>query len=275
MEARLPNLLVIGSMKCGTSSLHDYLNLHPDIFMSEPKEIHYYADADFLSKSKDWYLSHFKTDKKVVGTTPQSYTKCHNKFYLNIPERIHKDSPDIKMIYIMRDPIERYRSHILESYHCDPQEDIAYSKESGNYLKTGLYYMQLTEYLKYFELKQIHLMCIEDLKDDSLGEMNKIFDFLGLEAMQEEVAFDFVSNDASTKTIPTIIRDHLLYRIGSKIAPAMTEGIASKMAEIYFKVQIKKPILTDSELSELKEIYAKDVEKLRELSGLRFEKWSV
>ena len=98
MEGRLPNLLIIGAMKAGTSSLHEYLNLHPDIYMSNPKEIHYYADEFYQNKTKDWYTSFFKTDKKIAGTTPQSYTKYHNKYYQNIPERIYKDTPDVKLI---------------------------------------------------------------------------------------------------------------------------------------------------------------------------------
>ena len=84
MSGRLPNLLIIGAMKSGTSSLHDYLNLHPDIYMYNPKEIHYYADGTYGVKSKEWYASFFETDKKIAGTTPQSYTKCHNKYYKSI-----------------------------------------------------------------------------------------------------------------------------------------------------------------------------------------------
>jgi len=159
-EPRLPNLLIIGAMKGGTSSLHDYLSLHPEIFMSDPKEIHYYADGDYNKQSIDWYKSLFKTDKKIVGTTPQSYTKCHNKYYKNIPERIKRHNPDVKMIYIVRDPIERYTSHILESYHCDPAHDIQYSIESKNYLKTSMYYMQMEAFLKYFDLSQFHFYIV-------------------------------------------------------------------------------------------------------------------
>src|SRR5690554_4933962 len=99
-KPRFPNLLIIGAMKSGTTSLHDYLNKHPDIFMSEPKEIHFYNDLSKLTKEK--YLDYFKTDKKVVGTTPQSYTKAHHIDFKNIPEKIFKDTPNVKLIYIVR-----------------------------------------------------------------------------------------------------------------------------------------------------------------------------
>ena len=177
-QGYLPNLLTIGAMKCGTTSLHNYLNQHPDIFMSEPKELHFYSDMYYTKWERKWYMNLFNSDCKIKGTTPQSYTKAHHKNYEDIPERIYKETPDVKMIYIVRDPIKRYTSHILESYHCDPVEDVKYSRESGNYWKTSLYYYQISKYLEYFKMEQIHILSLEDLQADMLGEMNKIFKFL-------------------------------------------------------------------------------------------------
>lgn len=275
MNGNFPNLLIIGAMKSGTSSLHDYLSLHPDIFMSTPKEIHYYADEFYYSQSKEWYQSFFKTDKKIRGTSPQSYTKCHNKFYQNIPERIAKDTPDVKMIYIVRDPIERYSSHILESYHCDPPEDIKYSKESDNYLKTSMYYMQLKPYLRYFKKEQIHILSLEDLQDNRLEELNKIFRFLGVDEMQDEKLFDFVTNSAVTKTLPTVIRQNLLFRIGNKFSKNSTSKIAHFIAKKYFSNQLKKQKLTIEEEQELKEKLKEDITNFRVLTGKEFSNWSL
>jgi len=275
MEGKLPNLLIIGAMKSGTSSLHDYLSLHPEIFMSDQKEIHFFADSCYNSKSIDWYRNHFKTDKKIIGTSPQSYTKCHNKFYKNIPERIKKHIPDVKMIYIVRDPLKRYSSHILESYHCDPIQDIEYSRESENYLKTSMYYMQLVPYLKHFKKEQIHILSLEDLGSNRLTELNKIFNFLGVEEMDDEKVFDFITNSAATKTIPSVIKLNLIYRLGNKISKRLTGHVASYIANKYLSHQMKKQTLSLQEENELKQRLKDDINNLRKLTNKKFANWDI
>ena len=275
MECRLPNLLIIGAMKAGTSSLHDYLSLHPDIFMSTPKEIHYYADADYLTKTKEWYTSFFKTDKKIVGTTPQSYTKCHNKYYQQIPERIFKDTPDVKMIYIVRDPIKRYLSHIKESHFGDPKEDIRYSESINHYVKTSMYYMQISEYLKYFKLEQIHILSLEDLANNKLTELNNIFKFLGIKEISDEHIFEFRTNEFSNQNIPSSIRTNYLFRIGMKILPRTTKKIALMISVRYYKKLEKKYELTYKRMDELMFLLKEDVEQFRKLTGKDFKTWSI
>jgi len=275
MNNRLPNLLIIGAMKSGTSSLHDYLNLHPDIFMSDPKEIHYYADGTYHLKSKEWYANFFQTDKKIAGTTPQSYTKCHNKYYQHIPERIYQDTPDVKMIYIVRDPIKRYASHILESYHCDSSSDVRYSQESGNYLKTSMYGMQLKAYLTYFDKNQIHILSLEDLQQNRLEALNEIFRFLEVSLLDNELVFDFESNIAETKGIPSVIRGNLFIRLLSKISTSFAERVSTVLSEKFYANQLKKPIISNEEKEALKEKLRPDIEEFRLLTGKSFDQWEI
>ncbi|NOG58405.1 MAG: hypothetical protein HND54_11770 [Bacteroidetes bacterium] len=273
MDNRFPNLLIIGAMKSGTTSLHDYLNKHPDVFMSEPKEIHYYATNSKMAKEE--YLELFQSEKKIVGTSPQSYTKCHNKYYKDIPERIYKDTPHVKLIYIVRDPIERYKSHILESFHCDPIEDIEYSKSSGNYIKTSMYGLQLKAYLEFFDLSQIHILSLEDLNAKPLEEMNKLFDFLGIDQMKEAHLFQTKKNTAESKNIPRIIKSHFLYRIGKRINRRITQKIAERLAFRFFKEQLTKPQLYENEISDLKNYLKGDIDEFRRITGKKFEQWCI
>jgi len=275
MENRLPNLLIIGAMKSGTSSLHDYLNLHPDVFMSDPKEIHYYADEVNKVKSKEWYTSFFQTEKKIAGTTPQSYTKCHNKYYKNIPQRIYEETPDVKLIYIVRDPIKRYASHILESYHCDNSEDVKYSQDSDNYLKTSMYAMQLKAYLEYFHMDQIHIISLEDLQRDRLVELNKIFKFLGVNQLSDESLFNFKTNAAETKGVPTVIKRKFLIRVISKLSPILAKKITGTLSEQFYSYLLKKPIISGEEKDSLKKKLKEDVMEFRELTRKPFETWEI
>ncbi|MBR9832567.1 sulfotransferase domain-containing protein [bacterium] len=271
----MPNLLIVGAMKAGTSSLHDYLNLHPDVYMSEPKEIHYYADGVYGVKSKEWYTSFFKSDKKIVGTTPQSYTKCHNKYYQNIPERIFKDTPNVKLIYIVRDPIKRYESHVLESYHCDTPEDVEYSKSSGNYIKTSMYGMQLKEYLKYFDLKQFYILSLEDLHANRLKELNKIFKFLGVSQLDDEKLFDFEANVAESKEIPTEVKQKWIVRLTTKLSPYLGRRLANYLSAKFYAFQLKKPVLTKEEKESLELLLRDDIIEFKKITGKSFDQWSI
>src|SRR5690554_1094693 len=182
MNGRFPNLLVIGAMKAGTTSLHDYLNKHPAVFMTDPKEIHYYDSLSGLKEEE--YLSYFKTDKKIVGTTPQNYTKAHHSDFQYIPEKIFKDTPNVKLIYIVRDPFERIRSHELEMRYGDSMERIKQNHQLGDQWRTSLYFYQINKYLKYFSKNQIHVLTLESLIKNKLVELNKIFNYLGVDEIQ-------------------------------------------------------------------------------------------
>ncbi len=112
----LPNLLVVGAMKCGTSSLHNYLARHPDIFMSAEKELNFFTGSN-SGQSLDWYKAQFPVDAPVRGESSQNYSKRHNPLFPGAAEAIKAVIPDTKLIYLVRDPIERYRSHKVENYH--------------------------------------------------------------------------------------------------------------------------------------------------------------
>lgn len=275
MSGRFPNLLLIGAMKSGTTSLHDYLNQHPDIYMSNPKEIHYYSDRGYAKWTSEDYKKFFNSDKKIVGTSPQSYTKCHNKHYQNIPERIYKDTPEVKLIYIVRDPIERYQSDIFESYYCDPMVEIKYNLETDGYIKTSMYGMQLKAFLRYFNMDQIHILSLEDLKSNPLHEMNKIFTFLGLSNMQEESHFMEVKNAAETKDIPRLVKDMLVFRGLSKINSEISNVFARRYAKMFHAEKLVKPILDKDERLKLKKILEKDINEFRQLTNKSFRNWSV
>jgi len=274
-KGRLPNLLIIGAMKCGTTSLHAYLNQHPEVFMSDPKEIHYYADTNYRRIKKEEYTGFFQTDKPIVGTSPQSYTKCHHKDYMGIPEKIYKDTPDVKLIYILRDPLERYKSHVLESYHCDPPSDVEYSKQIDNYTKTGMYGMQLEEYSQYFPMKNIHILTLEDLVKNRLSTMNRICKFLNIQEFSSESRLTFKKNAAETKRVPQIVKRKLWFRILQKVDKEIANKVGNKLAYSLYENQMIKPDLSEAEMSRLRAVYREDKKVLERLSGVKFNQWSL
>ncbi|MCG8468872.1 MAG: hypothetical protein MJB57_11825 [Gemmatimonadetes bacterium] len=112
--SRLPNLVVVGAQKCGTSALHYYLDLHPAIAMSRPKELNYFIEDRNWSRGPEWYVKRFDGRAPVRGETSPNYT-AHPTFD-GVPERMAASIPDARLIYIVRDPIERIRAHWIHNY---------------------------------------------------------------------------------------------------------------------------------------------------------------
>ncbi len=262
-------------MKSGTTSLHDYLNEHPDISMSNPKEIHYYADEYYSTKPLEWYHAFLNSSSKLVGTSPQSYTKRHNKYYQHIPERIRKHNPDVKLIYIVRDPLKRMESHVLESYHCDPISDIRYSKTSDNYLNTSLYFYQISAYLDHFPRNQIKVVSMEELVNDKLSTMNSLFHFLGVTPMQDESIFEYESNTAFEKGVPFFIRSLMPYRIIRKLSFGVVDKFVIWFLKLFVPRLMQKPKLSQDELDRVLPLLKSDVEKFRKFTGKEFSEWSI
>ena len=114
-KGTLPNLIIIGAQKCGTTSLHYYLNLHPQILMSREKELNFFITERNWSKGVDWYRSQFVEKAEIYGESSPNYTDYIR--FGGVPERMYSVVPDARLIYILRDPIERIVSHYV--HLCD------------------------------------------------------------------------------------------------------------------------------------------------------------
>ena len=151
-EKIIPNLIIIGAMKSGSTSLHSYLGTHPEIFMCEPKEPWYFIEEINWSKGEDWYLDLFKSagNAKVVGESSTDYTKIPK--YMGVPEKIRNFNPATRFIYIMRDPVKRTISHYWHNVrlHGEKRDPLKAIQEDSLYLEVSDYAMQLDPYIQIF-----------------------------------------------------------------------------------------------------------------------------
>jgi hypothetical protein len=186
-EGALPNLVVIGGLKCGTTSLHHYLNLHPEIGMSRPKELNFFVEELNWPLGRDWYASHFDPAERVRGESSPHYT--NRPRFDGVAERLAETAPDARLIYMVRDPIDRMLSHYLHNvgggYDDRPLAEALADPDTA-YVDRGRYFFQLEPYLERFERDRIELVSREELKADRAGTMRRVFAFL-------EVDEDFTS----------------------------------------------------------------------------------
>ncbi len=282
MGPRLPNLIVIGAMKAGTTSLHYYLNQHPDIFMSKIKEPHFFVHDFNWDKGIDWYKNLFITDKKICGESSQGYTKCH--IDKGVPKLMHSVIPDTKLIYIIRDPIDRILSHNIEHLYevgetnIDLNEILLHDKDE-HIIKTSMYFYQIQAYLKYFKKEQLYILTLEDLKENRLQEMNKIFDFLGVKRLNDNNLFNFVKNKSEGRKMDSItlkkIKNSKIKSFAKKILPKKMFNYAkNKITKLnIMKKELKKTALKPEVEAHLIEVFKNDVAALRDFTNKNFDNW--
>lgn len=180
-DGRLPDFLVIGAMKAGTTSLHHYLAAHPQVFMPKVKELDFFTEELSWPRGWDWYRRQFSAagaGVKAVGEASTSYTKYPR--YQGVPERIARHLPNARLIYLVRDPFERIRSHYQHNVAIGQEDRPIDAAVTVNhvYLDYSRYATQIERYLKYFDRSQFLLLTSENLRFNREDTMRSVFKFL-------------------------------------------------------------------------------------------------
>jgi Sulfotransferase domain len=269
----LPNLVTIGAMKCGTTSLHEYLSYHPQIFMSDRKELDFFVEKFNWSKGVDWYRSNFNASADILGESSPNYTKCH--LFEKVPDRMYRIIPEAKLIYVVRDPISRLVSHYIHAVARGREnrsiDEILDNPQENNYIQTSLYFMQVERYLEYYSPDSILFIAQEDLAGDRLKTLQKIFHFLHVDSQFDDPKFSQIIHESSGKKQPTQLRLQLLKLPGGRL---ISKAISLVNPESIGR-SISKPKLSEGSREKLVELFHEDACKLRGLTGQSFEKWSV
>lgn len=200
----LPNFLIVGAMKGGTTSLYHYLRVHPEVFMPETKELHYFVAEKNLRRGIGWYERQFRNagNAIAVGEASPDYSKY--PIHRGVPERIADLIPGVRLIYVIRNPLERIRSHYLDDLARGRERRPIGEAVSGNehYLAPSRYALQIEEYLKYFPRKRLLLMTSESLRDDRGAAMRRVHDFIGVNSDWSTPVQEREFNSTDKKTAP-------------------------------------------------------------------------
>lgn len=146
---RLPDYIIVGTMKGGTTILHDFICEHPNVVAAKQKEIHYFSL--FYNKGESWYSDHFSEADSSVVTGEASPTYFDMDSGGVIPRLISKDIPNIKLILVVRDPVERAISHY--NHYCVVNK-LEYLQEMG---PERFFNLSYSDALKCTTAEHIHL----------------------------------------------------------------------------------------------------------------------
>ena len=205
-QAALPNVLIIGAPKCGTSSLHYYLDQHPSITMSARKELRYFSRPDWAER-RDWYVRQFQHMRTPLrGESTPRYARYPQ--ISGVPARIHALVPNACLIYMVRDPVARILSHERQWWADGDRTPLDRHLRDWDRLENALvapsrYATQLDQYLRHFSLQQLLVVDQHDLRNDRRATLQRVFRFLGVDDSFETPLFDAERNTAAGKTVLT------------------------------------------------------------------------
>ena len=184
---RLPNFLVIGAAKSGTTTLYRYLQRHPQIYMSSVKETAFFAFEKEYKKGLEFYASFFEYTSKeqICGEASTDYTKY--PLYPKTASRIAEILPNVKLIYIMRNPVDRAYAYYLHQWiRNNPkiinksfEECLSYSEE---YVNASNYMMQIKNYLQFFPKSSFLFILMEDMLQKPTETLKKTLEFLEVDS---------------------------------------------------------------------------------------------
>ena len=183
LRRSLPTFLVIGAMKSGTTSLYHYLKGHEQVFLPMTKELDFFTAGSNWRRGVDWYAHQFRDadDAPARGEVSPRYAQYPT--HAGVPERIAQVLPDVRLVYVVRDPVARIRSHyqhlVITGVEKAPPETALF--ENPLYLTCSSYALQLERYLEHFPREQILVVTSEALRSDRRATLQQIYRFLGVD----------------------------------------------------------------------------------------------
>lgn len=181
----------IGAQRCGTTTLAKTMSQHPQLCMSQPKEVHYFNLGTSYSSKKtenknyykdlNWYEKHFLHcgNNCLKGEFSPAYLLDEQA-----PERIYDLFPNVKLIVSLRNPVDRaYSQYRLLKYYGNGETrdfDVVV-REEPEYIERGLYYRQLKRYFQYFDMEQIFVVFFEEFVARPNRVMQRLFSFLNVD----------------------------------------------------------------------------------------------
>lgn len=280
----LPNLIVIGAMKCGTSSLHRYLDLHPEIAMSPLKEPNFFVDGAEWSnwhRGVDWYRGLFDPGAPIRGEASVNYTNLPGS--AGTAERMAATLTEApRLIYLVRDPIERSISHYMHAVAAGresrPVEE-ALADFDSRFVNRSRYATQLEPFRRAFGAERIHVATQESLLDQREATMRAVFEWLGVDRDFSSAQFERMWEVSAGKTRKFTFAYRLSQRLGGSVRwgriPPRLRWLGERVALHPSGGGVPRPEVSAGLRRRLREELAGEVARLRELSGLRLEGWDA
>ena len=300
MNNKLPNFLIVGAAKCGTSSLHNYLNQHPDVFMPTftPEGVKV-KEPRFLIKEKlqkrlpkgIWNYEDYKllfesvTNEIAIGEATVLYLYYHNEAIKNIKKYLGED---VKIIIMLRNPIDRaysaysFASRTLQENQSFKEALINARPRFDNdetlspmilYKELGLYYEMVKDYIQNF--KNVHIVLYDDFILQTDLEVTNVLDFLNITNINTINTNTIINSGGrkwDSKFVKKLLMTDSIFKNILKIIIPKKIRLSIK-SRLIFSFTSKAESINKSIKKELLDYYYKDIHLLEKLINKDLSKW--
>jgi hypothetical protein len=279
----LPNFLVIGAAKSGTSSLWMYLREHPEIFMPQRKEVNFLCEPGWRDRL-DWYEQHFEGATERVRGEASVYYSMH-PFKPDVAAHAFEIAPEAKLIYLVRDPVPRAVAHYVQNVAVGYETraiDAAfadYEAADNEYVCSSRYASQLREYLRFFPRERIHVADQRDLLTNREQVLRDMFRFLEVDDAFRSERFEELANVREQLMRPTALSWRLRTTAAAglvrRLPPGLKRPIGQAARRIFDQPVEQRPTLDPVLAAAIEEHLRPEVAELSALTGLGFGSWSI
>ena len=269
----LPNFIVIGARKSGSTSMEHYLREHPDVFMSPVEAPNYFSARDKVTTLEAYEaLFDGAAGEHAIGERSPSYLRN-----TDAAARIHDRIPDARLIAILRNPVERAFSDYLMQYRGDSgrqerrEVDEAFTLDTP-YVQESLYREQLERYYDRFPRAQIRVYRLDDLAARPARLLSDAFAFLGV----DDGFLPNVDVQHNVGWVPRSAALHAAYRSGvaRAVRPLLPRRARSALSVMVRRINGSAPPGVPPAIRErLFELYREDMDRLEQLTGLDLDAW--
>lgn len=205
-----PTFFVIGSEKCGTTSLCATLEQHPDVFITDPKEPHFFSNEDHYGRGLEWYRTLFEPGKTAAARGEGSVTYSYTSRAEKVVQRIREHFPDSRFIFSVRDPIQRVQSIWRQGHSLglfDPKTPPAeWISQQRDYLETNsCYWERIRPFRETFGADAVRVVFLPDFNSDSGAVLEQLHGFLGVRPMKT-ASVSTANRTRGTRDLPIIRR---------------------------------------------------------------------
>ncbi len=276
-----PNFIGIGAQKCASTWLHGILSDHPEVGVSEKKEIDFFSHH--YNHGFQWYERHFEecSQQKVFGENSPSYF-CEK----GVPERVRDYAPDIKIILSIRDPIKRAISnhkHEVRVGHF-AGEDLSFEAGLNNnpmYIEQGRYATHLNRWLSCFDREQMLVVIMDDIYKDPLAVAQTVYKFLEIDETLQPAVLDKKFNRSFVHRHMWLskVKDSV-YQYSQKPGLRWTWNIASSLGlkSLYRKTNVMSseaviPAPKPETVAMLRNEFKEEIVQLEDMLNRSFDIW--
>jgi len=285
----LPNLILIGAQKSGSTAVYDWLSQHPDIYGNPAmKDFPFFCKPEYFDKGLQWFSRHFKGHRNEPIVL---HGYVHYLFLADeVAARLKALNPELKLLVLLRNPVERAFSGYLQACKTGNEsiptfEEALKADQSGelhtlreivdrSYLTHGMYAEQLEAYLEYFPRDQIHIEFYDDIRSEPAECCERLFRFIGVDpGFQPQLRRKNVYGKPRFAAVERAIQKGLPKGLVHKLIPLSLRTRLRQKVRAANTAPANKPAMNPATRAQLIDFYRDEISRLEALTGRDLESW--